>query len=321
MSMPIAVLGAGAWGTALAMQLAVNGHQVRIWGRNQSLINRINEQRTTDVFPQYTLPICVSATTNLAQALDGVGGAVIATPSSFFKRILEKIKHSSDCTNIIWACKGFAEGGYLLSSLAKAAGFAPHVLSGPTFAQEVMSGKPTALVIAGQSEQLAYWKQLFHHDSFRCYMSRDTIGVEVCGACKNIVAIAAGASDGLSLGANARTALITRGLHEIRQLGQSLGAKEQTFTGLAGLGDLVLTASDNLSRNRQYGLSLAHNQDGTNVLVEGIGAARIAYQIQQKHQLDLPILSAVYNVVSERVTLKEALNGLLSRHVGFEFEG
>lgn len=261
----IAVLGAGAWGTALAIHLAKAGHQVKLWSHSVSQAERLNEQHENSRYlPGIPFPKSLSASASLDQVLYSAESILVVVPSSAFRDVLQQVSHyiGAKPVHIAWATKGFEpESQSLLHQVAldvlgSDAGIS--VLSGPTFADEVAKGPPTAMVSASPEESEAqYWADVFHFGAFRMYTQSDMVGVEVGGAYKNIIAIATGLSDGLGLGANARAALVSRGMVEMMRLGQALGGQSETLMGLAGLGDLVLTCTDDLSRNRRFGLRLA----------------------------------------------------------------
>ena len=318
----IAVIGAGAWGSALALNVAKNGHDVRLWTRSQQRLAAIDTYRVNaDCLPDCPFPSNIHIRYSLQDALDGVSGIVIATPSSVFTQILKDISAVSVQRRILWACKGFSPDGRLLSDIAAELGFERALISGPNFATEVAQGLPAASVIASDVEQQAlYWQHILNTKSLRCYSSDDLVGVQICGGCKNIIAIAAGISDGKNFGANARSALITRGLNEIRQLSNLSGGKEYTTLGLAGIGDLILTATDNQSRNRRFGFALASNGDKQqNFLVEGMLAATIVEEMAQKYRINLPICHAVHEIVHRGLDTQKAFESLMARPIGSEY--
>jgi len=322
----ITVLGAGSWGTALAIQAARNGCQTMLWGHNPGHIDAISRHRENQRYlPGIAFPDALHATDSLATALDNSQLILISVPSHAFKDTLLKLKpllHSK--AQIAWATKGFdREQGDLLSVVtAHILGdkIDTAVLSGPTFAKEVAQELPTAVTIASTSDTFAnQLAQIFHKHRFRAYTSHDIIGVQVGGATKNVLAIAAGIADGLGFGANTRAALITRGLSEIIRLGTKLGGQADTFMGLAGLGDLILTCTDNQSRNRRYGLALGQGHSHEEAIkaidqaIEGIAAAREAYWLSQKHSVEMPITEQVYKVLFENLAPKQAVQNLLNR--------
>lgn len=324
----IAVLGAGAWGTALAIHLARAGHQVRLWSHSVGQAERLNEQHENSRYlPGIAFPKSLSVSASLDQVLYSAESILVVVPSTAFRDVLDQVSNyiGSKPVHIAWATKGFEpESQSLLHQVALdvlGVDAGVSVLSGPTFADEVAKGLPTAMVSASSQESEAqYWADVFHFDAFRMYTQSDMVGVEVGGAYKNIIAIATGLSDGLGLGANARAALISRGMVEMMRLGQALGGQPETLMGLAGLGDLVLTCTDDLSRNRRFGLRLAKSNqtaqaviDEIGQVVEGVKAVIVVKQIALRLALDLPIMEQVYQIVTEQISPKEAAMVLLAR--------
>src|SRR3984957_13220992 len=259
---PMTVIGAGSWGTALAIQLAREGHPTQLWGRDGAQLDAMQAARRNQRYlPGAAFPEALRITKDLREALDGARDALIAVPSHAFRATLESIKpHLDSDTRVAWATKGFEIAtGLLPHQVARQVlGERPGaVLSGPTFAKEVGAGLPTAMTVASQDERFAKeLAQSLTGPSFRAYTQNDIMGVEVGGAVKNVIAIGSGIADGMGFGANTRVALITRGLAEMMRLGVDLGASRATFMGLAGLGDLVLTCTDDQSRNRRFGMAL-----------------------------------------------------------------
>lgn len=326
MSANLCILGAGSWGTALALQAARNGFNTVLWGHNPQHIAQIKLQgENARYLPGFQFPANLNVTDNLEAAVHESQLILLVVPSHAFKKTLLDIQ--ALLTNehaVAWATKGFDhDNGALLSEItATILGetIATAVLSGPTFAQEVAAGLPTALTIASKSDLLASsLTQILHNPTFRTYTSNDLIGVQIGGACKNVLAIAAGIADGLGFGANTRAALITRGLSEIIRLGTNLGGQADTFMGLTGLGDLILTCTDNQSRNRRFGLALGKGDSREQALqsiaqeVEGISAARQAYLLSLQHGVDMPITEQVYKVLFEGLSPKAAVQNLLGR--------
>jgi glycerol-3-phosphate dehydrogenase (NAD(P)+) len=324
-SASIAVIGAGSWGTALAILLSHKGLDVRLWGNLPQEIERLARERTNNQYlAGIRFPESLSPRVDLADALQGADEILIVVPSHAFRSVLKAIAPVRPAAaGISWATKGFEPGSQqLLSDVASK--ILPQsklaVISGPTFAGEVARGLPTAITVASTShahaERLA---ELLHAPWFRAYTSSDIIGVQVGGATKNVLAIAAGIADGLGFGANTRAALITRGLTEIMRLGIQLGGHSETFMGLAGLGDLVLTCTDNQSRNRRLGLALAKGlgieqaRQEIGQEVEGINTAREVYQLANKWQVDMPISEQVYRVLFKGLDPREAVHNLLDR--------
>lgn len=326
-----AVLGAGSWGTALALVLARNGHPVRLWGHDPEAIRSMRE---TGHNPRYltdvALPRAIEAEADLPAALRDIDALVIAVPSHAFAATLARLAGRLPAgIPVIWATKGLdAASGGLLHGLAGQA-LPNHplaVLSGPTFAREVARGLPTAVVLASQDRPVAQaLSRDFHDDRFRVYISDDLIGVELGGAVKNVLAIATGIADGLGFGANARAGLITRGLAEVRRLGASLGADDRTLTGLAGMGDLILTCTDDQSRNRRMGLalgrgtSIAEAAEAIGEVVEGVRTAGEVGALARRLRVELPICEAVEAIVRGRLTPMAAARGLMEREPGAEF--
>ncbi|WP_321325928.1 NAD(P)H-dependent glycerol-3-phosphate dehydrogenase [Thiomicrorhabdus sp.] len=324
----IAVLGAGAWGTALAIHLAKVGHTVNLWThRQEQAIELMSARENARYLPGILFPANLNPIGNLAEALASVDAILLVVPSNAFRETLIAVKSQLKERDIhlAWATKGFEPTTQkLLHEVAfEVMGEDPQVavLSGPTFANEVAKGLPTAMVSASNKETEAqYWANLFHNDSFRMYTQSDMVGVEVGGAYKNIMAIATGVSDGLHMGANARAALVSRGMVEMMRLSQALGGHTETMMGLAGLGDLVLTCTDDLSRNRRFGFGLASgNLSSEQVMneigqvVEGVKAVKTVKLIADKLSLDLPIMEQVYLLVNADISPKQAVHALMSR--------
>lgn len=325
--MRIAVLGAGAWGTALAVAAAPR-HEVLLWGRDAAQVAAMQAQHCNQRYlPGVSLPAGLQLSRDHGQALAHADGGlvIIATPMSGLREQLGQLPPQA---RVLWLCKGFErDSGALGHEIARELRPAAHagVLSGPSFAQEVAQGRPTALVAASTDEALCELAvQAFHSDSLRIYTSADPIGVEVGGAVKNVMAIATGIADGLGLGLNARAALITRGLAEITRLGLALGARADTFMGLSGLGDLVLTATGDLSRNRQVGLLLAGGQPLARILAqlghvaEGVLTAPTLQARARALGVEMPITDAVVDVLAGTLTPAQALRQLMSREARAE---
>lgn len=323
---PILVLGAGSWGTALAMVLARNGQPVWLWGRNPDHVQAMISSRQNPRFlPNQNFPETLQPITQLTPYVSQVKEIIVVVPSHAFREILNKIAPNLlPQARICWATKGLEnQSGLLLHQVAE------HqlgnqrplaVLAGPSFAKEVAMGLPTAVTIASQWTQYAQeLVNLFHNHYFRPYTSSDIIGVQLGGAIKNIMAIAAGIADGLGLGANTRAALITRGLAEMVRFGTALGGQQETFMGLAGLGDLVLTCTDNQSRNRRFGYALAlgnsvqQAQQDIGQVVEGIFATYEISHLARQREIDMPIVEQVNQVLQNNCTPSQAVQALLSR--------
>ena len=346
--MKIAILGAGAWGTALAVNAASNAagaagaHHVRLWSRDAAQAQALAASRTNDRYlPGIALPAglhVAGGQVAFESVLQGQDLIVIATPMSGLRGMLQAVKHVN--TPVAWLCKGFEtpQKNAAQVSFETSFGLLAHeirgqaapdliagILSGPSFAQEVARGQPAALVAA--SEHAAVRDALvtaFHSPTLRVYANDDIVGVEVGGAVKNVLAIAAGLCDGLGLGLNARAALITRGLAEMARLGVALGAKYETFTGLSGLGDLVLTATGDLSRNRKVGLALAQGKTLTEAVAalghvaEGVYCARTVVQRAAGLGIEMPIARGVVALLDGDVTPAQAVAALMGREATAE---
>ena len=323
---PIGVLGSGSWGTALAISLTHDGRPAYLWGRDAAQISTIESVRCNIRYlPDYSLPKDLKVTSNLSELASNVSDIIVVVPSHGFRTMLEMLApHLNDKQRIAWATKGFESGsGKLLHEVAQDVFGTERILaviSGPTFASEVAKGLPTAVTVASKNAEFAEdLANRLHTKTFRVYTSSDVVGVEVGGAVKNVLAIAAGIADGLNFGANARTALITRGLAEIMRLGDALGGQRETFMGLAGLGDLVLTCTDNQSRNRRLGLALGRGELLENALasikqvVEGVQTAREVNELAISRGVDMPITHEVYRILYEGEKPREAVQALLAR--------
>ncbi|EIJ42645.1 glycerol-3-phosphate dehydrogenase [Beggiatoa alba B18LD] len=320
------VLGAGSWGTALALALARRQYPIYLWGKDPAHVHTLQIQRCNQRFlPNAVFPDNLYAITDFVTLMPIVEDIIIVVPSHGFRETLKKIKpYITKNHRLCWATKGLEyQTGLLLHEVARAElgdNIPLAVLSGPSFAGEVAAALPTAVTIAAQDiENAHHVAQLFHQASFRAYTSNDMVGVQIGGAVKNVIAIAAGIADGLKMGANTRAALITRGLSEIVRLGIALGGQRETFMGLAGLGDLVLTCTDNQSRNRRFGYALAQGisleaaQAQVGQVVEGIHAATITHQLAQQHGVEMPIVNHVNQVLTGQSTPLEAAQALLAR--------
>ncbi len=324
--LPIALLGAGSWGSALAILIARNGRDVVLWSHDVAQVAWMQEQRRNVAFlPDIAFPDRLSINADLRQVLEICGDIMVVVPSEAFRSVLTLCRPvMGTAARLSWATKGFDPGsGKLLHQVAAEVcgdevSFA--VVSGPSFAHEVALGLPTALTVASGDSQFSQdISDALSNDCFRAYRSSDVVGVEVGGAVKNVLAIAAGISDGLGFGANARAALITRGLAEITRLGVELGGQADTFTGLAGLGDLVLTCTDNQSRNRRMGLALAQGKTLEQALqsigqaVEGVQAAREVLLLARQCGVEMPIAEQVYRVLYEGCPPRNAVSALFER--------
>jgi glycerol-3-phosphate dehydrogenase (NAD(P)+) len=329
---PMTVIGAGSWGTALAIQLAREGHPTQLWGRDGAQVDAMRRARCNERYlPHAAFPEGLQVTNELGPALERARDALIAVPSHAFRATLESIEpHLHADTRIAWATKGFEIAtGMLPHQVARQIlGARPGaVLSGPTFAKEVGAGLPTAMTVASEDERFAKELALsLSGPNFRAYTQTDIMGVEVGGAVKNVIAIGSGIADGMGFGANTRVALITRGLAEMMRLGVKLGAARDTFMGLAGLGDLVLTCTDDQSRNRRFGMalgrghSLGEAQSGIHQVVEGLLAARAVYAVAQRLSVEMPICREIYRVMHEGKPVRDAVQALMGREVRSESE-
>lgn len=322
--MSIAVLGAGSWGTALALVIARNGHTVRLWDYCRQHINDLTRQRENIRFlPGYQLPSNIEPVADLHQALEKVNEALVVVPSHGFAALMASLSGLEDDIGLAWATKGLEPGTNRLlhevaTEILNNRDFA--VISGPSFAGEVAQGLPTAVTVASPNLNLAQRvANYLHGERFRTYTTDDHIGVQVGGAAKNVLAIATGISDGLCFGANTRAAIITRGIAEITRLGVALGGRLETFMGLAGLGDLVLTCTDNQSRNRRMGIALARGnsvEEARCVIgqeVEGIITASAIHVMAKRLGIEMPISEQVYRVLYQGITPDEATRNLLAR--------
>lgn len=327
----ITVFGAGSWGTALAFVLAGNGHQVRLWGRDAVAMAQMQATRCNERYlPGVELPASIAPLADFDAAVAGNERFLAVVPSHAFPALVRRLAPRWRATDTLaWGSKGLApNGGALLDQVARdALGDAARlaVISGPSFAGEVARRLPAALTVAASridtAEQVARW---FRSDRMRVYSSDDLPGVQLGGAIKNVMAIATGISDGLGLGANSRAALVTRGLAELGRLGQALGGRPETFMGLAGVGDLLLSCTDDQSRNRRLGLGLGRGQSldevraGIGQEVEGVDAARELYLRSVDLGVEMPITTEVYRVLFEGRRPTEAVAALLSRDPGRE---
>jgi glycerol-3-phosphate dehydrogenase (NAD(P)+) len=328
---PIAVLGAGSWGTALAIQSAKSGHLTLLWGRDgAALAEYARAGRNVRYLPTAAFPPGLRLEPDLARAVKDAATVLVSVPSTAFRAMLERLQPLlRPQLGVVWATKGFElHSGKLPHQVAREVlgrEVRLAVLSGPTFARELALGLPSAVSIAsadpGFAAELA---GRLSDDVLRAYTSADIVGVEVGGAVKNVLAIAAGMSDGMGFGANTRVALITRGLAEMTRLGVALGARQETFMGLAALGDLVLTCTDDQSRNRRLGLLLARGRDAAAAereigqVVEGVRGAQAVHEVAARLALDLPITEQVYGVLHEKKPMREAVRALMGRELRAE---
>ncbi len=326
----ILVLGAGSWGTALAMLLARNGHNTYLWSHNAQHAQAMVEQRCNQRYlPGIAFPNELQAVDDFSSIISQVQDILVVVPSHAFRECLTQIApHLQDNMRVAWATKGLENNTHKLMHQVffEVLGDRPCALvSGPSFAKEVANDLPTAVTVASTNQQFASdFAHYLHKGNFRAYTNQDLIGVEIGGAAKNVLAIAAGIADGLGYSANTRAALITRGLAEIMRLGQAVGGLPETFMGLAGLGDLVLTCSDNQSRNRRFGLALGQGKswqqavDEIQQVVEGAQAAKEVYALAKLHNIDMPITEQVYRVLYEQLDPHAAVKALLERDITSE---
>ncbi len=322
----LCIVGAGSWATALAITSARNHQSVCLWARDPDATATMTATRENQRYlPGITLPDDITLTADLKTAIQSTRDIVICVPSHAFRGLLQQLApllHPQH--RLCWATKGLDPNtsALLHTVVSQEIPTSPTiaVLSGPSFATEVAKGLPTAITIASEDDPFAdALIGYFHHQRFRVYRNRDVIGVEIGGAVKNVLAIATGVSDGLGFGANARAALITRGLQEIIRLGTVLGGQRDTFMGLAGLGDLVLTCTDDQSRNRRFGLAIGKGQDRQQAekaigqVVEGIRNADDVYRLAKQHQIDMPIVAQVHAILYDNKSPEAAVISLMQR--------
>ena len=324
---PIAVLGAGAWGSALAILLARNGSPVRLWDHDPKPLEKMQAERC---FLDVALPDNLLIETQLEKAVHDVRDICLVIPSYAFEKVLTCLKSLvPNDVRFVWGTKGLNpdNGEFFHHTIAHV--FSDHTpvaaLSGPSFAKEVVMGLPTAVSLAGNNADfLNDLVRRFHGKNFRVYINSDLIGVQLCGVVKNVMAIAVGISDGMGFGANTRCALITRGLAELSRLVVALGGKRETMMSLAGVGDLVLTSTDNQSRNRRFGLAIGQGKTAENALkeigqsVEGYYNAKQLFQLGQKNKVSMPISEQVYKILYEHREPKTVLSELLDRQSASE---
>jgi len=326
--MDVAILGAGAWGTALAVALARH-HRVALCARRPEEAARLRATRASGYLPGIPLPASIPLPDDPAEAVRGCALVLAAAPTAGLRETLAKLPREAEGRALLWACKGFEPETMRLPHEIVAEALPgwreAGALSGPSFALEVARGLPAALTIASRDAAFAQRAAAsLHHAPLRIYSSTDVVGVEMGGALKNIMAIAAGICDGLGLGANARAALVTRGLAEMARLGVRMGGEPDTFMGLTGLGDLVLTATGDLSRNRTVGMRVAGGVPVERILAElghvaeGVSSARAARALARRHGVDMPITEAVCAVLFEGLAPMTAVQGLLSREARAE---
>jgi len=333
-AIPITVLGAGSFGTCLAI-LCAHDHDVRIWARDSALAEALNrERRNPNYLSEVRIPENVRATADLEEALTGSELVICAVPSHGVRDVMSRAAPVlPDGALVVSTVKGLELGSWMrmeqvLQDVLAPAHHARFVfLSGPSFAKEVAAGQPTAVTLACRQESFAISVQAsISRPWFRCYSATDVVGVEIGGALKNVVAIAVGICDGLGLGHNARAGVMTRGLREITRLGAALGADPMTFLGLAGMGDLVLTCTSDLSRNRRVGLALGGGQKLDEIVgamsevAEGVRTTTAACVLARRHKIEMPIAEAVQRVLEGEIGVEGAVNQLMSRQLRNENE-
>ena len=328
----ISIIGAGSWGTTLASLLGEKGYDVKLWTHETDLAEQINKERVNNLYlPGVTLSNNLKATSDIAEAVSTSRYILNVVPTQYIRPIFTQAKqYIKEESIIISASKGIEIETLLTPSmlLKEILGKPVSIISGPSFAKEVAAKLPTAVTLATEDKKTGLLLQeIFNTDYFRVYTHDDIIGVEIGGALKNVIAIASGICEGLGLGHNSRAALITRGLSEIARLGLSMNAREITFSGLSGLGDLVLTCTGPLSRNYNVGCKLGQGQklsdivSGTIHVAEGITTTRAAYDLSKKHNIDMPITEQVYLTLYEQKPPKEAVRDLMNRTLKSEFYG
>jgi glycerol-3-phosphate dehydrogenase (NAD(P)+) len=329
----ISVIGSGSWGTTLANLLAEKGYPVTLWAYETELAERMRRTRQNDLYlPGVTLSEQLSFTSTLAEAVTGQRLILLVPPSQVLRRVVEQcVPHLDERVLIVSASKGIENDSLMLMSqvleetlpraLQKNIGF----LSGPSFAKEVAAHMPTAVVAAARDKKVAGTiQELFNTETFRVYTHNDIIGVELGGALKNVIALAAGVSDGLGFGHNTRAALITRGLAEMTRIGLMLGGTAETFAGLAGMGDLVLTCTGDLSRNRSVGIELGKGRKlqeilaGMQMVAEGVKTTLSAYQLAEKLGVEAPIIEQMYQILYQDKDPKQAVSDLMLRELKAE---
>lgn len=333
MTARVAVLGAGSWGTALAMQLVRTGQLVSLWARDTEQARAMAADRVNARYlPDHPLPDGLTVTADLDESLAGAAYVLVVTPSHAFAETLERIGgHLSPETGLAWATKGFEPGsGRLLHEVAieRLGKEVPLALvTGPSFAREVASGLPTAVTVAATTPDFGHrWAELLHGASFRAYYSADLVGAELGGAVKNVLAVACGMADGMNLGHNSRAALITRGLAEMMRLGKSMGADPRTLMGLAGIGDLVLTCTGDQSRNRRLGLALGQGKGPDEAVaeigqvVEGIKTAEEVMRLARRLEVDMPISEQVHGILFRGWNAHKGVQVLMQRELKRETE-
>jgi len=328
----ISIIGAGSYGTALAICFARNGHDTLLWGRDSAHVEEMSATRSNHKYlPDSQFPKTLQLESDLKLAVSSSDNILVVVPSHAFGDMLKQIKpFLREKAKVAWATKGLdPDSGNLLQDVARnilGDEVSLAVLSGPTFAKEMAAGLPTAISLSSTDDEfVSELSDLLHCErTFRVYPNNDFIGVQLGGAVKNVIAIGAGMADGIGFGANARTALITRGLVEMTRLGTALNAEPTTFMGMAGLGDLVLTCTDNQSRNRRFGLALGHGDNVETAMadigqvVEGYRNTKEVYMLAERMGVEMPIVEQVYQVLYCGKNAKQAASDLLSRDRKFE---
>lgn len=328
----ISVIGAGSYGSALAICFARNGHRTVLWGRDQVQMQAMASSRSNEKYlPGCQFPDSLVIEPDVARAVQASDIVLVVVPSHVFGDMLQQVKpHLNANAKLAWATKGLdPDSGHLLQEVARdilGGDISLGVLSGPTFAKEMAAGLPTAISLSSTDDSfVTELSELLHCEkTFRVYSNNDFIGVQLGGAVKNVIAIGAGMADGIGFGANARTALITRGLAEMTRLGATLGAEPATFMGMAGLGDLVLTCTDNQSRNRRFGLALGQGKDVDTAMtdigqvVEGYRNTKEVFMLAERQGVEMPIVEQVYQVLYQGKPALQAASDLLSREKKFE---
>ncbi|MBE0425241.1 MAG: NAD(P)-dependent glycerol-3-phosphate dehydrogenase [Nitrospirae bacterium] len=326
----VSVIGAGSWGTTLACLLSEKGYDVTLWVHEKELAEEIDKKRVNSTYlPEITIPDDIKVLHNIEDALKKARYVVNAVPAQYVRNVFKDTAHYLlDEATIISVSKGIERGTLLTVSYVLKELLSHNIaaLSGPSFAKEVIKKLPTAVTLAAEDKNTGYiLQELFNINNLRVYTHDDIIGLEIGGALKNVMAIAAGISDSLGLGNNARASLITRGLVEMTRLGVAMGAKGKTFSGLSGIGDLVLTCTSDLSRNYMVGMKLGQGMslrdilDQTKSVAEGVSTAESAYELSKKFNIEMPIVEQVYKVIYEEKEPVQAVKELLERSLKAEF--
>lgn len=323
--MKIGLIGAGAWGTAFALHLARTGKEILLWVFEKELFDIVKKTRENSYYlPGFILPDNITFTNNLKDVPEFSGDIIISPPSFALRKTVGFISEELEDKKVLILTKGIENGTNLfMSEVVREVTYGKaHVasLSGPSFAKEVAEGLFTSAVVASKDKELAlYFQKTIHSNTFRVYTSDDAVGVELGGAMKNIMAIGAGIIQGLNLGTNTLAAYITRSLAELKRLGKSFGARETTFMGLSGMGDLILTSYGKLSRNRLFGIELAQGKNAADIIkcqksvVEGYYTVNAAYNLSKRLGIDMPITEELYKIIYERKNIQASLQDIISR--------